>query len=122
MYLLPSSSLKIHFLNTVQYTFFSWQVGKPIMFIGRCDGLVVSVRASKSPVPGSNLRSWPSPQASVGRKQKALFSSLSPSSLLLDGLVTAEGTKLKFSEKIVKHAEEMKRKSMQIKIPREAIR
>ena len=58
----------------------------------------------------------------MGRKQKALFSSLSPSSLLLDGLVTAEGTKLKFSEKIVKHAEEMKRKSMQIKIPREAIR
>jgi hypothetical protein len=40
----------------------------------------------------------------------------------LDGLVTAEGTKLKFSEKIVKHAEEMKRKSMQIRIPKEALR
>ena len=43
-------------------------------------------------------------------------------SLSLDGLVTAEGTKLKFSEKIVKHAEEMKRKSMQIRIPKEALR
>ncbi len=42
--------------------------------------------------------------------------------LSLDGLVTAEGTKLKFSEKIVKHAEEMKRKSMQIRIPKEALR
>jgi len=42
--------------------------------------------------------------------------------IILDGLVTAEGTKLKFSEKIVKHAEEMKRKSMQIRIPKEALR
>jgi transcription initiation factor TFIID subunit 1 len=39
-----------------------------------------------------------------------------------DNLVNVDGTKVKFSEKILKHAEEIKRKSMQLKIPKEILK
>merc|ERR1719342_1080249 len=39
-----------------------------------------------------------------------------------EDLVNVEGTKVKFSEKILRHAEEIKRKSMQIKIPKDVIK
>ena len=39
-----------------------------------------------------------------------------------DNLVNVDGTKVKFSEKILKHAEEIKRKSMQLKIPKDILK
>ena len=39
-----------------------------------------------------------------------------------DNLVNVDGTKVKFCEKILKHAEEIKRKSMQLKIPKEILK
>ena len=39
-----------------------------------------------------------------------------------ENLVNVDGTKVKFSEKILKHAEEIKRKSMQLKIPKEILK
>ena len=36
-----------------------------------------------------------------------------------DDLVTAEGTKIKISEKVMKHAEEMRRRDMQLKVPKD---
>ena len=37
-------------------------------------------------------------------------------------LVNVDGTKVKFSEKVLRHAEEMRRKSMQLKIPKDVIK
>jgi len=39
-----------------------------------------------------------------------------------EDLVNVEGTKVKFSEKILRHAEEIKRKSMQLKIPKDVLK
>ena len=39
-----------------------------------------------------------------------------------NNLVNVDGTKVKFSEKILKHAEEIKRKSMQLKIPNDILK
>jgi len=39
-----------------------------------------------------------------------------------ENLVNVDGTKVKFSEKILKHAEEIKRKSMQLKIPKDILK
>merc|ERR1719474_1717110 len=39
-----------------------------------------------------------------------------------ENLVNVDGTKVKFSEKILRHAEEIKRKSMQLKIPKEVLK
>merc|ERR1719232_2168226 len=37
-------------------------------------------------------------------------------------LVNVDGTKVKFSEKVLRHAEEMRRKSMQLKIPKDVLK
>merc|ERR1719228_3281032 len=39
-----------------------------------------------------------------------------------ENLVNVDGTKVKFSEKILRHAEEIKRKSMQLKIPKDVLK
>jgi len=42
--------------------------------------------------------------------------------LAADDLVTSEGTKIKISDKVMKHAEEMRKRDMQLKMPRDVLK